>query len=501
VNDLSVTNTYASETADVTAHKVWMPEDLLDTYKVPVTFQLYRYTTDPAVVEAVDTPKTLNAAGNWANTWAGQPKTDGNGYIYSYYVVETSVPTDFTADTVNDLSVTNTYVPPMDVTFTAVKVWDGGYATDHIAVPLTLWRQIEGGIIEQVAATPGITPDPGTAPTSDSYTYTWTGLARTDEYGHPYIYYATEEIYKYYQRVYSDSITDGEGKPYCAAGQTVCTITNIAPNPASLSMIGTKIWQDGPAAKPAVWLQLMQSENGSAAVPYLTPVMLDGTADATCTSGCEKLPWQAIWLNVLTTDNMEKTWTYTVKEVNASGMDWKPENYTKVESGMTVTNTYTPPTLIDPPVAFKVWANFSGPYPTVWMHLYRQIQGGNPQAVGSPVLLDGIVDGDCSVGCEAVAWQARWNGLKATDLQGNVYVYFVKETDASGADWVPSGFTKTEIGMTVTNTYVPGPTPTIIVTIPKTGGGSNMTGYALMTLIALMAFSGMQLAARKKKSK
>ena len=67
---------------------------------------------------------------------------------------------------------------------------------------------------------------------------------------------------------------------------------------------------------------------------------------------------------------------------------------------------------------------------------------------------------------------------------------------------MPSGFTKTEIGMTVTNTYVPQLSPTPIITIPKTGGSrGDMTGYGVFTLITLMAFAGMQiLAARKKKS-
>jgi len=56
--------------------------------------------------------------------------------------------------------------------------------------------------------------------------------------------------------------------------------------------------------------------------------------------------------------------------------------------------------------------------------------------------------------------------------------------------------------MTVTNTYVPQLSPTPIITIPKTGGScDDMTGYGVFTLITLMAFSGMQiLAARKKKS-
>ncbi|HSN94890.1 MAG TPA: Cna B-type domain-containing protein, partial [Anaerolineaceae bacterium] len=500
---LAVTNTYDSPKADVKATKVWMPVGLLPGLKVPVTFQLYRYTTDAALAETVGTPETLNAAGNWEKTWVGLPINDAAGNPYTYYVVETLVPTGFTADLVNDLSVTNTYNPPMNASFTAIKVWDGGYTSEHVAVPLTLWRQIAGGAIEQVGGvTPGITPNPVSEPTSDVYSYSWTGLPATDAQGNPYTYYATEEVFKYYARHYNNSVTDQAGVEYCTAVETDCIITNTAPNQSSSTLLGTKVWKDGPATKPTIWLQLMQSENGGAAQPYLTPVMLDGVADAGCTSGCERLAWQAVWLNVPINDNMQKSWTYFVKEVNSSGADWQPEHYSKSESEMTVTNTYVPPTLFDPPVAFKNWVNFSGTYPTVWLHLYRQVAGGNPQAVGSPVPLDGIAGGDCNVGCEVAAWQARWDGLKATDLQGNVYVYFVKETDANGQDWVPSNFTKTEVGMTVTNTYkpAPNPTPTPIITIPKTGGGSgNLTGFGVFTLITLMAFAGMQIMASRKK--
>lgn len=346
---------------------------------------------------------------------------------------------------------------------------------------------------------PVISPDPETTPTSLSYTYIWTGLPATDGQGNPYTYYATELEHPPYTRHYEPLVTI-EGVEYCGTSETGCLIANIAPLPTSTSLSGFKQWVGGLATKPVVWLQLMQSENGGPAKPYLPPVKLDGVADAGCTSNCEKLPWQIAWLNVpIVDDYMKLNWTYTVKEVDASGNDWVPEHFTKVESGLTVTNTYVPLTLIDPPVAFKKWENFSGPYPTVWMHLYRQIPGGNPVAVGSPVPLDGVAGGDCTLGCEVVAWSARWEGVDATDLQGNPYVYFVKETNASGADWVPDNFIKTEVGMTVTNTYSPAPTATPIVTIPKTGDGSQMAGLGAGAFVSLLIFIGLQIASRKKR--
>ena len=45
-----------------------------------------------------------------------------------------------------------------------------------------------------------------------------------------------------------------------------------------------------------------------------------------------------------------------------------------------------------------------------------------------------------------------WTGLDQTDDQGNLYTYTVKEVDASGADYTPAGYIKTEDGLTVTNT-------------------------------------------------
>ena len=173
---------------------------------------------------------------SWQAIWLNVPISDNMEKSWTYIVKEVDASgadwhsVDYVKNRIG-MTVTNTYVPPMDAAFTAIKIWNGGYSTEHIAVPLTLWRQIEGGQIEQVTGVnPGITPDPGTSPTSDVYSYSWTGLPATDAQGNLYTYYATEELYKYYQRQYSSSITDQAGTEYCTAKQNVLLPTSRPTN-------------------------------------------------------------------------------------------------------------------------------------------------------------------------------------------------------------------------------------------------------------------------------
>jgi hypothetical protein len=121
LNGMTVTNTYGSPNAPVTANKVWMPVDLLDSLKEEVEFQLYR-KVGSGTPETVGTAQKVNAAGEWKYTWADMPTHDANGNEYTYFVREVTVPANFTADTDDDLTVTNTYGSP-NAPVTANKVW------------------------------------------------------------------------------------------------------------------------------------------------------------------------------------------------------------------------------------------------------------------------------------------------------------------------------------------------------------------------------------------
>ena len=148
------------------------------------------------------------------------------------------------------------------------------------------------------------------------------------------------------------------------------------------------------------------------------------------------------WTGLEATDKDGKAYVFSVREVDEEGNDFTPENYSKVENGLTVTNTYVIPTDGEAE-ATKVWTNGPTPRPTVWFKLYRQIEGGDPVEVPGAEIKE-LADGTLTV---------KWAGLEATDKDGKAYVFSVLEVDADGNDFTPENYTKVENGLTVTNTY------------------------------------------------
>ncbi|WP_312649610.1 SpaA isopeptide-forming pilin-related protein [Proteiniclasticum sp.] len=87
------------------------------------------------------------------------------------------------------VEITNKYVSPK-ISVIAKKLWEGGKDVDHVAVTLTLYRQIGAGLKTEVTGvTPSIVPASGTA---SEFTYTWSNLPKTDKFGDLYIYTVDE---------------------------------------------------------------------------------------------------------------------------------------------------------------------------------------------------------------------------------------------------------------------------------------------------------------------
>lgn len=102
--------------------------------------------------------------------------------------------------------------------------------------------------------------------------------------------------------------------------------------------------------------------------------------------------------------------------------------------------------------ATKVWLQADGTtadtddHETVYFKLYRNIDGEEAEAV-----YDAEIMAVTTVSGESEA-SVTWEDLPLYDNYGNEYTYSVKEVDADGNDTVPDGYTKTEDGLTVTNT-------------------------------------------------
>jgi hypothetical protein len=83
---------------------------------------------------------------------------------------------------------------------------------------------------------------------------------------------------------------------------------------------------------------------------------------------------------------------------------------------------------------------------TVYFKLYRSVNGGEAEAVeDADIKAVETPSGDSSA-------SVTWTDLPLYDNSGNEYTYSVREVDADGNDYTPEGYSKTEDGLTVTNT-------------------------------------------------
>lgn len=105
-------------------------------------------------------------------------------------------------------------------------------------------------------------------------------------------------------------------------------------------------------------------------------------------------------------------------------------------------------------------------YPDVWFKLYRQIEDREIEEVTSAELKQ-------VSSSQAENNTVTWDNLDVYDNDGKEYAYSVKEVDAEGNDFTPTGFIKNEDGLVVTNTQI----DSISVTGSKTWvDGDNQDG-------------------------
>ncbi|HZJ68866.1 MAG TPA: Cna B-type domain-containing protein, partial [Candidatus Eisenbacteria bacterium] len=104
---IKITNQFKE--IDVEANKVWEggPAD-----KPAIDLQLYR-KTNAANSQELLTGYTVTLDGNeataWHHKWENLPTYNSQGLAYQYFVRETNLPDNYTADAVDDLTITNTY--------------------------------------------------------------------------------------------------------------------------------------------------------------------------------------------------------------------------------------------------------------------------------------------------------------------------------------------------------------------------------------------------------
>lgn len=425
-----ITNTYNTELAPftVTGNKNWNGGS---TPRPDIWFTLYRkvgtgdeelVTTDANGATITSTKHVMDNKASWDN----MPRNDGNpANIYIYFVKETNAtgedfePANYTK-LENGLTVTNTYTSPLTEDLIGTKTW-GNAPEVKPEVKLELWRR--GG-----TAGGGEKVLDGIATNENSVNFGKQNLADTN--GVEYTYYVKE--------VGEDGgIVTLNGLKYQVTynGMTVdnsLIITNI-------NVKANKVWVDGPPNKPTVGFRLFRNIEGGEVDAVSGATMYRLTGGAT----------EATWENMPNMDDNGNTYTYSVKEyvavepfdpTNPEYSEMAPENYTKLEEGLQVTNTYLSP-LADV-TATKEWVGGGINKPTIHFKLFRKIAEENPEEVAEVKEVPNVTP-----------MEVTWEDLPTTDKYGNEYIYFVKEVDADGNDFTPENYRKVEEGLKVTNYY------------------------------------------------
>ncbi len=346
-------------------------------------------------------------------------ETEANGFVATYN------PVGGTVKLTNDVKkgqVTVTNAPDENdttVDIVGTKIWDGGLEENHTAIPLTLYANGMEAINPPV---PTIVPDQGT---SDTFTYTWSGLPKYASNGSRINYTVDEKIVppKYVKSLSTDKLT----------------VTNTYQETAGKTVKANKIWDGGESAaaeRPDIWFKLYRNIDGGAS----EEVPLEEAEIKKLASGIYDVEWN----DLLFEDHGANPYTYTVKEVDADGNDYTPDGYTKEENGLTVTNTYEITT--DTVAAKKIWVNGASTKPDVWFMLYRNVAGAPATPVPGldPIQIPASTESEIPV---------EWQNVDQTDKSGKPYTFTVKEVDADGNDYTPTNYQKKEDGLTVTNTY------------------------------------------------
>lgn len=244
----------------------------------------------------------------------------------------------------------------------------------------------------------------------------------------------------------------------------------------NMSVTATKTWEGGPTEKPDIWFQLIRVNPDDTETKIGNPKKVEGSS----------VTWdqadQGLAELLLRYDANGQEYSYKVQEVDAAGNDFTPENYTKVETGLNVTNTYSKKASVQ---VTKAWADENNQ------------DGVRPESVKIKLLANGKDTGKTLVLTATNNWTGTFADLDEY-ANGEQIAYTVKEVAiGNGYVTVISGDQRT--GYKVTNVRTPNPpdhpsTPTepsepkMPTTLPRTGESGSIYGWLEMFLLSLGLF-------------
>lgn len=336
--------------------------------------------------------KEVTEADGWNYTFTNLPKfKDGNEIVYT--VTENQVP-EYNSD-VAGFNITNSYTPG-ETSVSVTKHWEDnenqdGIRPDSITVQLLANGEKQGEAV--------------TLNTANQWTTTWNGLPEKSQ-GEDIIY-TVEEIAT---PGYTVAIDDTD------KGNIKITNTHI---PETTEVKGTKTWAD--------------NENQERKRPdKITINLLANGEQVASKEVTETDDWNYTFTNLpKLKDGNEIIYTVTENTV---------ENYTTKIDGFNITNTYNP-------------GKISGTVTKHWEDNNNQ-DGIRPDSIKVQLYANGKEQGEPVVLSEKTNWTYTWKELDATDKDGKMIQYTLKEIDT--ANGYTAAITGENIGnMLITNTHEP----------------------------------------------
>lgn len=207
----------------------------------------------------------------------------------------------------------------------ASKVWVNGPSTDHTAIDLKLYRQVDSGQKEEVK---GVTLDKSRdANDVNKFNYVWKDLSKINDEGKEYNY-SVEEA-----GVTNNEVKVGENTYTVSQEGNTITNTYVVPKTED-NVIGKKVWSGVPdeITPPTVKLELWRKT--SAYNPG------EKVVDARALDENN----QADFGKQDKADANGVKYIYFVKEVDENERPFRNDRYDSEVNNLTVTNTYKPPT-------------------------------------------------------------------------------------------------------------------------------------------------------------
>ena len=468
-NDYSVVYTNEYTKTKVPVKKVWDDNDnqdgLRDAFIVTLTGKVGNYTVTKTWEVNYDDAQEdeIEYVFEDLDVYDGAVRTAEHKIVYT--VEETTIPSGYTTedpegDALSGYTITNSHEPE-ETELTITKVWDdnddqdGLRPEDGIEVTVKNGDETVVGPMTITATTEGVTPGED-VDGNETWTYTFSGLAKYENGGELIIYTVTETAIDDYTTTI-DPVTEGEDEVVVGY-----TITNTH-EPEEVELTITKVWddnnnQDGKRTA-TVTVQLLNGEEN-----YGDPITIDPTDTENVTIGTDA-SGNTTWTYTVTglpkfeNGGDEIAWDITetpVPDYDDPGYQCNYDEETgEILTGFTVTNSHDKElTYID---VTKTWVdnnNQDGIRPGT---IKVQVMNGTTP-VGDPITIDPTSD-DVTVSTDAngnTKWSYRINGLDkyADGSEISYTITEVHEGVITGTDG-PGTYADAVSGNNITNTHTP----------------------------------------------